>query len=179
MAADAPFGLSFGDPRRYMGQSPLSEIAKAGKTFGVAYGLEKSGAVKFLNDMGIKQNKEGGWGFKPPAGSVPPNNAPAQAVAPNAPAPMPVDRNVTPTFNAPPAAVTVTPVIDFGAKILDNDYDGAEQSSVNPQAQRDFNPYMPQVGYNQILATGNEYQQMPGYGKLAKAMQAMSGGMMG
>jgi hypothetical protein len=30
-----------------------------------------------------------------------------------------------------------------------------------------------------MLATGNEYQQMPGYGKLAKAMQGMAGGMMG
>jgi len=179
MAADVPFGLSFGDPRRYMGQSPLAEIAKAGKTFGVAYGLEKSGAVKFLNDMGIKQNKEGGWGFKPPAGSVPPNNAPAQAVAPNAPAPMPVNPNVVPTFNAPPAEVTVTPVIDYGAKILDNDYDGDEQSFVNPQAQRDFNPYMPQTTPNPVALTGNEYQQVPGYGKLAKVMQGMAGGMFG
>jgi hypothetical protein len=30
-----------------------------------------------------------------------------------------------------------------------------------------------------MLATGNEYQQMPGYGKLAKAMQGMAGRMMG
>ena len=54
MAADAPFGLSFGDPRRYMGQSPLAELGKAGKTFGIAYGLEKSGAVNFLNNIGYK-----------------------------------------------------------------------------------------------------------------------------
>ena len=29
MAAETPFGASFGDPRRYMGQSPLAEIGKA------------------------------------------------------------------------------------------------------------------------------------------------------
>jgi hypothetical protein len=27
------------------------------------------------------------------------------------------------------------------------------------------------------LQTGNEYQQVPGYGKLAKAFQAFAGGM--
>jgi hypothetical protein len=84
-----------------------------------------------------------------------------------------------PTFNAPPAEVTVTPIPDVGGKILDGEYHGAEHSFVDPQAQRDFNPYVPQTGYNTMLATGNEYKQMPGYGKLAKAMQGMAGGMAG
>jgi hypothetical protein len=175
MAADAPFGLSFGDPRRYMGQSPLADVGKALKTGLLGYAIQESGLEKMLNEKGMKKVSLGNYKYDVPQGSVPPVNAPAQAIAPNAPAPMPVDPNVTPTFNAPPAQVTVTPVIDFGAKILDNDYDGAETSFVNPQAQRDFNPNVPQVGYNQILATGNEYQQMPGYGKLAKFAQSMMG----
>jgi hypothetical protein len=75
--------------------------------------------------------------------------------------------------------MSTTPPANIGLDILDNKYHGNEQSFVNPQAQRDFNPVVPQTGYNQILATGNEYQQMPGYGKLAKAMQGMAGGMMG
>jgi electron transfer flavoprotein beta subunit len=47
------------------------------------------------------------------------------------------------------------------------------------EAQRDSLVLPQQTGYNTMLATGNEYQQMPGYGKLAKAMQGMAGGMMG
>ena len=40
--ATAPFGESFGDPRRYMGQSPFANIGQALKTGGILYGLEKS-----------------------------------------------------------------------------------------------------------------------------------------
>jgi hypothetical protein len=176
MASDVPFGLSFGDPRKYMGSSGIGGALKTGLT---AYALQKSGAVDWLNKQGFSQNKRGEFDYKVPQGAVPPVNAPAQAIAPNAPAPMPVNPNVVPTFHAPPAEVTVTPVIDYGAKILDNDYDGDEQSSVNPQAQRDFNPYMPQTTPNPVALTGNEYQQVPGYGKLAKAFQGMAGGMFG
>lgn len=175
MAADAPFGLSFGDPRRYMGQSPLADVGKALKTGLLGYAIQESGLEKMLNDKGMKKVSLGNYKYDVPQGAVAPVNAPTQAVAPNASGPMPVNPNVTPTFNAPPAAVTVTPVIDFGAKILDNDYDGAEQSSVNPQAQRDFNPYMLQNAPNPVALTGNEYQQMPGYGKLAKFAQSMMG----
>ena len=64
MAAETPFGLSFGDPRRYMGQSPLAEIGKAAKTGLMLYGLQKSGAIKALDDMGIKSDSKGGFSFK-------------------------------------------------------------------------------------------------------------------
>lgn len=43
MAAESPFGLSFGDPRKYMGQSPLAEIGKAAKTLLTGYALKESG----------------------------------------------------------------------------------------------------------------------------------------
>ena len=175
MAADAPFGLSFGDPRKYMGQSPLAEVGNALKTGLLGYGIQESGLEKWLNDKGVKKTSLGNYKYSTPQGSVPPVNAQAQAVAPNTSAPMPVNPNVVPTFNAPPAEVTVTPVIDYGAKILDNEYHGPEQSFVDPQAQRDFNPYMPQTEPNPVALTGNEYQQMPGYGKLAKFAQSMMG----
>jgi hypothetical protein len=175
MAADVPFGLSFGDPRRYMGQSPLAEIGKALKTGLVGYAIQESGLEKMLNEKGVKKTNLGNYQYGVPQGSVPPVNAPVRAVAPNASVPAPVNPNATPTFNAPPAQVTVTPVIDYGAKILDNDYDGDEQSFVNPQAQRDFNPYMLPTTPNPVALTGNEYQQMPGYGKLAKFAQSMMG----
>ena len=55
MAADVPFGLSFGDPRRYMGQSPLAEIGKALKTGLVGYAIQESGLEKMLNEKGVKK----------------------------------------------------------------------------------------------------------------------------
>jgi len=61
MAAETPFGASFGDPRRYMGQSPLAEIGKALKTGGILYGLQKSGAIEALDKMGIKSDGKGGF----------------------------------------------------------------------------------------------------------------------
>lgn len=84
MAAETPFGASFGDPRRYMGQSPLAEIGKALKTGGILYGLQKSGAIEALDQMGIKSDGKGGFNLPQPAGSVPPatRSMGAQPVAP-------------------------------------------------------------------------------------------------
>jgi hypothetical protein len=157
-----------------MGSSGIGDALKTGLT---AYALQQSGAVDWLNSQGLSKNEKGKWDYKVPQGSVPPANATQQAVAPNISANS--SAPVMPTFNAPPAEVTVTPIPDVGGKILDGEYHGAEHSFVDPQAQRDFNPYVPQTGYNTMLATGNEYKQMPGYGKLAKAMQGMAGGMAG
>jgi hypothetical protein len=180
MAADAPFGSSFGDPRRYMGQSPLAEIGKAAKTGLVLYGLQQSGAIQALDKLGVKPNQAGTFSYNNPAaptGSVPPTNATTQPVMPNVAGPNAVNPNaVAPTA---PAPITLTPPANIGFDVLDGKYNGAEISEVNPQAQRDSLILPQQTGYNTMLATGNEYQQMPGYGKLAKAMQGMAGGMMG
>lgn len=170
MAADAPFGLSFGDPRRYMGQSPLAEIGKAAKTGLMLYGLQQTGAIEALDKLGVKPNSSGSFSYNNPVAPVAPPMAGAasQPVIPNV--------NQGPTVN--PLATTPEPAPkNIGADILDGKYNGADISFVNPQAQRDFNPIAAQTGYNTILATGNEYQQMPGYGKLAKAFQAFAGGM--
>ena len=170
--ADTPFGLSFGNPSKYMGQSPLAEIGKAAKTGAVLWGLQQTGAIDALDKLGIKPNQQGGFSL---------NNAPTAAVPPVAP--------VAPTSNAAqpaipdataptqPAPMSTTPPANVGVDILDGKYHGAEHSFVTPQAQRDFNPVVPQTGYNQILATGNEYQQVPGYGKIEKALKAFAGGM--
>jgi hypothetical protein len=176
--ADTPFGLSFGNPAKYMGQSPLAEIGKAAKTGLVLYGLQQTGAIDALDKLGVKPNQEGKFSYSNPAtptASAPPASVAMQPVVPNANAPTPAI--ATPVYDGAP--MSTTPPANIGLDILDNKYHGNEQSFVNPQAQRDFNPVVPQTGYNQILATGNEYQQMPGYGKLAKAMQGMAGGMMG
>ena len=179
--ADTPFGLSFGNPSKYMGQSPLADIGKAAKSFGVAYGLEKSGAVKFLNNLGIKQNKEGGWGFNAPAGAAAPpvgaSGADMDMMSSGYGPAVPPQGNAPSSFVSPsetPAApqVQMTPPPDIGDKILEGD-DSWQHSAVNPQAERDSLVLPQQAGYNQMLATGNEYQQVPGYGSLKKAASMM------
>lgn len=185
--ADTPFGLSFGNPRQYMGQSPLAEAGKALKTGAVLWGLQQSGAIGALDKLGVKPNQTGGFSYNnpaAPAGSVPPVNAATQPVMPNAVAPTPVDPTaVAPTAPAPlqtpaPMPMSTTPPPNIGVDVLDGKFNGAEISEVNPQAQRDFNPFVPQTGYNTMLASGNEYQQVPGYGKLQRIGQALAG-MMG
>lgn len=180
--ADTPFGLSFGNPAKYMGQSPLAEAGKALKTGAILWGLQQTGAISALDKLGVKPNQAGGFSYNnptAPTGSVPPMAA-AAPVAPVVPAPtavQPVVPNAATPMQTAPA--TTTPPANIGVDILDGKYHGAEVSSVDPQAQRDFNTYVPQTGYNTMLATGNEYQQMPGYGNLNKVMQGITGGMFG
>jgi hypothetical protein len=103
-----------------------------------------------------------------------------QPVVPNAPmssTPPPTPAIATPVYDNAP--MSTTPPANIGVDILDGKYNGAQQSFVNPQAQRDFNPFMPQTTPNPVAMSGNEFQQVPGYGKLAKAFQGMAGGMFG
>tara|TARA_R110000868_G_scaffold21708_6_gene90068 strand:- start:3636 stop:4193 length:558 start_codon:yes stop_codon:yes gene_type:complete len=185
MATDVPFGLSFGNPAKYMGQSPLAEIGKAAKTGLILYGLQQSGAIKALDKLGVKPNQAGTLSYNNPAAptsAVPPVGVAAQPVMPNAN----VQRDnpltpaiATPVYDSAAPPMSTTPPANIGFDVLDGKYNGAETSFVSPQAQRDSLVLPQQTGYNTMLATGNEYQQMPGYGKLSKAMQGMAGGMMG
>jgi hypothetical protein len=186
MATDTPFGLSFGNPSKYMGQSPLAEIGKAAKTGLMLYGLQQTGAIDALDKLGVKPNKAGGFSYNNPtnpAGSVPPVAPTATAMAPVAPSTagspvMPsgaVTQPIDPNAVAPAAPALLTPSPTIGADILDGKFNGVETSFVNPQADRDSLVLPQQAGYNQMLQTGNEYQQVPGYGKTAKIAQMMFG----
>jgi hypothetical protein len=186
--ADTPFGLSFGNPAKYMGQSPLAEIGKAAKTGLVLYGLQQTGAIDALDKLGVKPNQEGKFSYSNPVApiaSAPPAGVAMQPISPVAAQPAMPNTNAftpaiaTPVYDSAAPPMPTTPPANIGVDVLDGKYHGNEQSFVNPQAQRDFNPLMPQTGYNTMLATGNEFQQMPGYGKLGKAMQGMAGGMFG
>lgn len=182
MAADIPFGLSFGNPAKYMGQSPLAEIGKAAKTGLILYGLQQSGAIDALDKLGVKPNQAGTFSYNNPAAptaAVPPSGVATQPVMPNTNTNAFTPAIATPVYDSAAPPISTTPPANIGFDVLDGKYNGAETSFVNPQAQRDSLVLPQQTGYNQILATGNEYQQMPGYGKLAKAMQGMAGGMMG
>lgn len=185
MAEETAFGLSFGDPRKYMGKSPIAEIGQALKSAGLAYGIEKSGARQFLDDMGVEMTNKGGFSLKQaPVGSAPPiTSAKPMPVVPSqlgaAPmAPTGAGVQVTPFGPESPSNVQTTtfqpPDPKSGMQILDNTFK-PQSSVVNPQAERDFNPFTPDTS-NQMAVSGMDYQKVPGYGKLAKMAQ-MFGGM--
>jgi hypothetical protein len=188
--ATAPFGESFGDPRRYMGQSPLAEVGKAAKTALTLYGLEKSGAIKALDNMGLKSDGKGGFTYNKPAGSVPPiTSGPGGVNAdgvfgtnPMPVSPMTFNQQAMPVTPVPPMGAQVTPLNqdapsnvqintfappppDAGMQILDGTF--RPQSAVDLKNPTDFNPLAPDAS-NQFAVSGNDYQQVPGYGKLQK-----------
>jgi len=160
------FGDDFGDPSKYMGQSPLADIGKALKTFGMISALEKSGAVDFLNKLNVKQNETGKFGV---TGAVPPTTQSAVPVSPAMPAAVstPVQQpQITP---AQPASQSI------GHDLLDDKYYGAPTSFVNPINTNDFNPVPLQDGYTQQLAGDNDYQSIPGYGSTVKKFMQFAG----
>ncbi len=78
--ATESFGASFGNPRQYMGSSPIGEIWKGLKTGAAVYGMEKSGLIKYLDELGVKQ-KNGVFSFENKkdtavTGAVPPASQP-------------------------------------------------------------------------------------------------------
>ena len=189
MAAESPFGLSFGDPRRYMGQSPLAEVGKAAKTGLMLYGLQKSGAIQALDSMGIKQDSSGKFGYQAPkpAGAVPPATQqmepqpvapqlgamPPAAVPPAAPAaviPPTPGVQVTPLGQEAPSNVQINtfapPPPDAGRQILEGTF-RPQSSAVNVTNETDFNPFVPDMG-NQVAISPDDYKNAPGYGKLQK-----------
>ena len=62
MATEVPFGLTFGNPSKYIGSSGIGQAVKTGL---LAYGMQKSGLKSWLDDLGKKT----------PEGSVPPMGA--------------------------------------------------------------------------------------------------------
>ena len=178
MAAETPFGLSFGDPRRYMGQSPLAEIGKAAKTLLTGYAIQESGLEKWLNDKGMKKNKQGGYEYSAPAGSIPPitsgstgvNADGVWGVNPMRKSPMSLGQPAVPVSPSAPAADTSATPADIGEQILDGKWDGFQAAPTAPVSvtnPTDFNPLAPDTS-NQFAVSGNDYQQVPGYGKLQK-----------
>lgn len=129
--ADTPFGLSFGQPSKYMGSSGVGPAIKAGLT---AYGMQKSGLTDWLNNLNKKPEQQNvvqgavplpasfnqylspnpssqSMGAAPPQG-----NAPAAFAAPNE------------IFPAP--QMQMTPPPDIGNKILEGD-DSWQHSGFN------------------------------------------------
>jgi len=181
MAAETPFGASFGDPRRYMGQSPLAEVGKGAKALLTGYAIQQSGLEKWLNDKGISKNKQGTYEFKSPApaGAAVPTAAapvvvqpPQQAVAPMMPS-APVEQGVV--VNPIPDANTPPP--DIGEQILNGTWTGFPPAPTGPTSLKnptDFNPLAPDTS-NQMAVSPDDYKNAPGYGKLAKVAGMLMG----
>lgn len=163
MAAETPFGASFGDPRKYMGQSPLAEIGKGAKTFLTAYALKESGLTDYLNKL-VKKEPQGAVApvvSSTPAAVQPPMAAP-MAMQPSAPAQPSVMVNPVPQNNEPPQ--------DIGEQILNGTWTGfppAPTAPVSLQNSTDFNPLAPDTS-NQMAISPNDYMNNPGFGKLQK-----------
>ena len=188
--ATAPFGESFGDPRRYMGQSGFAEVGKALKTYGMIQGLEKIGAIKALDNLGIKSDGKGGFGYQAtkPAGAVAPRTPqmgaqpvvpPQSGVSPVLPETAPAAApgvQITPLGYDAPSNVQINtlapPPPDAGQQILDGTF--RPQSSVDVKNETDFNPSAPDAS-NQFAVSGNDYQQIPGFGKLQKIVGQLMG----
>jgi len=199
--AVTPFGESFGDPRRYMGQSPMVQVGQALKTYAILQGLEKSGAIKALDNLGIKPDNRGNFTLNnKPAGSVPPITSgaagdmntngvfgtnpmpisPSSLSQPVMPAmqtaPMAPGVQITPLGQDVPSNVQINtlapPPPDAGMQLLNGTF--RPQSAVDVNNRTDFNPLAPDAS-NQFAVSGNDYQQIPGYGKL----QNIAGQFMG
>jgi hypothetical protein len=196
-----PFGESFGDPRRYMGQSPMAQIGQALKAYGMIQGLEKSGAIKALDNLGIKADSRGSFTLNRPAGAVPPITSGAagdmntngvfgtnpmpispsslsQPVMPVAPV-MPAGAGVqiTPMGQEAPSNVQFNtlpppPPPDAGMQLLNGTF--RPQSAVDVSNPTDFNPLGPDAS-NQMAVSPDDYKNAPGYGKLAKAVGMFMG----
>jgi hypothetical protein len=184
-----------------MGQSPLAQIGQAAKLGLVLTGLHKSGAVKALDNLGLKLDEKGQFKFKQPTGSapagsvaptapsatetnmfssgmnpaVPPENQQMMPVMPVAPV-SPMGVQVTPLGQEAPSNVQINtfspPPPDAGRQVLDNMY--KPQSAVDVKNETDFDPLAPDAS-NQFAVSGNDYQQVPGYGKLQRIAGAIFG----
>lgn len=188
MAAETPFGASFGDPRRYMGQSPLAEIGKAAKTLLTGYALKESGLTDYLNKLGKKPEQQTvvqGAVPLPPSFNQYLAPVPPAAVQPTPVAPMAMQ----PSAPAQPAVTPIPennePPKDIGERILNGTWTGFPTAPAAPAAPisllnpTDFNPLAPDTS-NQVALTGNEYQQIPGFGsaqdKAGKLLKIMGMG---
>jgi hypothetical protein len=165
MAAETPFGLSFGDPRRYMGKSPLAEVGNAAKTFLTGHALKESGLTDYLNSLSKKQPQGAVAPSAPAATAIQPpqaNVAPMMPVAPQGP----VVQSATPVD----APTSLDMPSDIGNQILDGTWTGFPPAPTGPTSLKnptDFNPLAPDTS-NQFAVSGNDYMNVPGYGKLQK-----------
>lgn len=189
MAEETPFASSFGnygDPRRYMnkGGSP-------GKKVEQFVAKIKNSPLAGLMGIGLA-----GEGNSPAPSPVP---APVLGQGISVPAVPPIGTNpnavsgvgIAPGSPQMDAASTPAPGTDSDGDGQVDSFWGVKNTSTPPQTfgpqssavdvtnKTDFNTFVPDMG-NQVALTGNEYQQIPGFGsaqdKAGKLMKIMGMG---
>jgi hypothetical protein len=156
MAADTPFGASFGNPRQYMGSTNIGQVLGA-------FLANKAGLIdlddptqkQVFDKSGLKgligQNVGNQLGLPMPAGSAPP------------PQFTPGNYDVKPDYSIAPVAPPQ------GMNTFANPV-----APVNPQAQRDIPVPQPQNAPQQKLS-GMEYKDVQGYGSLMEKAKMFAG----
>jgi hypothetical protein len=211
--ATESFGASFGNPSRYMGSSPLGEIGKALKTGAMVYGMEKSGLIKYLDELGVKQ-KNGGFSFENKKDATIPGAVSPIDQVPQAGGPMTYgNKGAASSMSGAVAPDGITQVPQAGGPLfssynpttmtnvygvntgVNKEFAPATSGVTTPEAapvpmprlqgidildgrvEMNPNDYDPRenYGYTQQLASGNEYQNSPGYGSTAKKMSSFFG----
>jgi len=171
MAAETPFGLSFGsygDPRKYMnkGGSPGKKVEQF---------VAKIKNSPLANFAGIMLAGEGGE----PALSPVPAPALGQGVSvPSAPSiGVNIPGAVAPgSAPAPQAAPSVMPTQDLDGDGQVDEFWGVKSSSPQSSLQNptDFNPLAPDTS-NQVAVSPDDYRNIPGFGKLQKIAGQLMG----
>lgn len=190
MAAETPFGLSFGtygDPRRYMNKG----ISPGKKVEQFVAKVRNSPLASFI---GIGAAGDGTTAPSPVPAPVP---APALGQGVSVPSAPSIGVNANIPGAVAPSAAPMPQVAPSVMPAQDADGDGqidifwgvkpaaapqpasAPQSSVDVRNPTDFNPLVPDAS-NQVALTGNEYEQIPGFGsaqeKAGKLMKLMGMG---
>jgi hypothetical protein len=168
----------------------MAQVGQALKTYAILQGLEKSGAIKALDNLGIKPDNRGNFTLNnKPAGSVPPITSgaagdmntngvfgtnpmpisPSSLSQPVMPvmqtAPMAPGVQITPFGQDAPSNVQTNtfapPPPDAGMQLLNGTF--RPQSAVDVRNPTDFNPLAPDTS-NQFAVSGDDYKNVSGYG---------------
>lgn len=186
MAEETPFGLSFGsygDPRKYIGkgespakkfQEKIAKIQNSPLANLIGIGLASVG-----NEEAPASAPALGQGISAPVAPPVGLNPAARSGVGIAPGSFQMPNLTLPQIGAAPAqgvdADGDGQVDDFwGVKSTPKPALGLQSSAVDVSNKTDFNPLAPDTG-NQVAVSGNDYQQIPGYGKLQKAAGQLMG----
>jgi hypothetical protein len=162
MAAETPFGLSFGnygDPRKYIGQgqSPGKKIQQK---------IAKIQDSPLASLLGI--------GLASGGGQPAPASAPALGQGISAPSAPSIGVNIPgavapSSAPMPQAAPSVMPTQDLDGDGQVDEFWGVKSSSPQSSLQNptDFNPLAPDTS-NQVAVSPDDYRNIPGFGKLQK-----------
>ena len=163
-----------GSESRFMtGDNAFSQGLKAAKDFAILYGLDKSGLVGYLNDIGqAKKDMMAKYtGLSPdktaavPTNAVPPD-APVSAVPPEQPSAIPsavVSPNTVPSRDLAPATVpATTPELNLDDLKRSADHSMGITSFVSPDALKPRDPAQDQVATE--MASAPPPMQLPQYG---------------